>query len=128
MPSLCYRSRAMSRLKRLIATCVLFSFAICSVAWTYDAIAGDDPLMSEQADESNDDGSPLSGFDDLPPLPGGGYCNMGCHLAGHLLGPVPSAITLASECSTYFTDRVFFRPSIRFLEPAVPPPISPSHV
>lgn len=118
----------MSPLQRLIATCVLVSFSICSVAWTYDAIAGDDPLISGQASESNDDGGPLSAFNDLPPLPGGGYCNLGCHLAGHLLGPVSSVLPLVPEFSCHFSDRVFFKPSVRFLEPAVPPPISPSHV
>lgn len=117
----------MSPLQRLVSTFVLACFVICSVAWTYDAYAGDDPLLSGQATEPDEDGGPLSGSG-LPPLSGGGYCNLGCHLAGHLLGPVSDVPPVVFASSFLLSDRVFCTPAIRFLEPAVPPPVSPSHV
>ena len=116
----------MSPFQRFVSSLVLACFVICSVAWTYDAYAGDDPLMSGQANESDEDGSPLP--DSLPSLPGGGYCNLGCHLAGHLLGPVSSVIPVVSAVTCLISDRVFCAPRAQFLEPVVPPPISLSHV
>ena len=110
--------------KRIISTIVLACFLVCSVAWTYDAYAGDDPLISGQTTESDDDGGPLS--DKLPPLPSGGYCNLGCHLAGHLLGPISTVIPVGPTLACFHSEQVFFfSPRVQFVEPAVPPPIHP---
>ena len=117
----------MSPLQRLVSTFVLACFVICSVAWTYDTYAGDDPLLSGQGTGSDEDDGPLSGSS-LPPLSGGGYCNLGCHLAGHLLGPVSSVPPVVSASSCLLSEQVFCTPAICFLEPAVPPPVSPSYV
>ena len=75
-----------------VSALVLACFLICSVAWTYDAYAGEDPLLSAQGSETDDDAMPSSDTGELPALAGGGYCNLGCHLAGHLRGPVASIL------------------------------------
>ena len=125
-PSRRYSARIMTKLHRPVSACILVCFLICSVAWTYDAYAGEDPLMSAQGSETDDDAMPSSGTGELPTLPGGGYCNLGCHLAGHLLGPVPSVLPVILEFCLRPAYRIFCAPSIRFVEPTVPPPISPS--